>query len=47
VSRSIPIPYGIENWRFEFGFDRVFWFACLENRFVEIKRLGHIDAVML
>jgi hypothetical protein len=38
VSRSMPIPWGIEQWRFHFGFDRVFWFACLENQFVEIQR---------
>jgi len=37
VSRSMPIPQGIEEWRFCFDFDRVFWFACLENRFVEIR----------
>jgi hypothetical protein len=38
VSRSMPIPHGIEEWRFHFGFDRVFWFTCLENQFVEIQR---------
>jgi hypothetical protein len=38
VSRSIPVPYGIEEWSFPFEFDRVFWFASLENRVVEIRR---------
>ena len=38
VPRSLPIPHGIEEWRFHSGFDRVFWFACLEDRFVEIQR---------
>jgi hypothetical protein len=38
VSRSVPIPFGIEEWRFPFEFDRVFWFASLENGVVEIQR---------
>lgn len=38
VSRSMPIPHGIEDWKFPFDFDRVFWFACLDG-FVEINRL--------
>lgn len=38
VARSVPIPAGIEEWRFPFDFDRVFWFACLENRVVEFHR---------
>jgi hypothetical protein len=38
VSRSIPISYGIDEWCFPFGFDRVFWSASLENRVVEIRR---------
>jgi len=38
VARSVPIPAGIEEWRFPFDFDRVFWFACLENRVVEFQR---------
>lgn len=37
VSRSMPIPEGIEEWWFSSEFDRIFWFACLENRFVEIQ----------
>lgn len=38
VSRSMPIPHGVEEWKFPFGFDRVFWFTVFENRFVEIHR---------
>jgi hypothetical protein len=38
VSRSMPIPFDIEEWRFDFDFDRVFWFTCLDNHFVEIER---------
>jgi hypothetical protein len=38
VARSVPIPHGIEEWKFPFEFDRVFWFACLENKVVEIQR---------
>lgn len=38
VARSIPMPYGIERWTFPFDFDRVFWFASLENKIVEILR---------
>ncbi len=36
VSRGMPIPHGIEDWRFDFDFDRVFWFVCLGNEFAEI-----------
>ena len=39
VSRGMPIPHGIDEWRLDFDFDRVFWFACLENRWVEIQRV--------
>ena len=39
VSRSVPIPHGIEEWKFPFQFDRVFWFASLENKVVEIQRV--------
>jgi hypothetical protein len=38
VSRSVPIPLGIEEWKFPFEFDRVFWFASLENGVLEIQR---------
>jgi hypothetical protein len=38
VARSMPIPHGIEEWRFPFRFGRVFWFVELEGRFVEIQR---------
>jgi hypothetical protein len=39
VSRSMSIPHGINEWRFPFDFDRVFWFAGLEGEVVEIGRL--------
>jgi hypothetical protein len=26
ISRGMPIPYGIDQWQFNFDFDRVFWF---------------------
>jgi len=38
VPRSMPIPYGVEDWKITFDFDRVFWFASLERKFVEIGR---------
>jgi hypothetical protein len=38
VARSIPIPHGMEEWKFAFEFDRVFWFACLENKVIDIQR---------
>lgn len=38
VSRSMPIPHGIEEWRFSSDFDRIFWFASLESRSVEIRK---------
>lgn len=37
VPRSMPIPYGAEDWKIPFDFDRVFWFASLERKFVEIR----------
>ncbi len=43
VPRSMPIPYGVENWKFPFDFDRVFWFASLERNFVEIGRVYRSD----
>jgi hypothetical protein len=38
VSRGMEIPFGIEQWRFSFDFDRVFWFTTLGDKFVEIQR---------
>jgi hypothetical protein len=32
------IPHGIEEWRFQFLFDRVSWYADLEGKFAEIQR---------
>jgi hypothetical protein len=38
VARSMMIPHGIEEWKFSFRFDRVFWFTALEGQFAEIQR---------
>jgi hypothetical protein len=38
VARSMSVPFGLEEWEFNFDFDRVFWFTCLEREVVEIKR---------
>jgi hypothetical protein len=37
VARSMTIPACAQEWKFPFSFDRVFWFASLENQFVEIQ----------
>lgn len=47
VSRSVPMPHGIEEWKFPFEFDRVFWFACLENEVVEIQRAESAEAILV
>ena len=39
VARSMSIPHGMDEWRFSFDFDRVFWFAGLEGEVVEIRKL--------
>ena len=39
ISRGMSIPHCIDQWRFDFDFDRVFWFASIENEFVEIQRV--------
>lgn len=46
VSRSVPIPHGIEEWEFPFEFDHVFWFACLENEVVEIQRAESAEEIV-
>ncbi len=38
VSRSMPIPRGIEDWVFKSEFDRIFWYVCLGDQFVEIRK---------
>jgi len=47
VSRSVPIPFGIEEWRFPFEFDRVFWFASLENKVVDIHRSESTQEILV
>lgn len=37
VARSMMIPPCAQEWRFPSSFDRAFWFASLENEFVEIQ----------
>jgi hypothetical protein len=38
VARSMAIPPCAQEWKFPFAFDRVFWFASLEKKLVEIQR---------
>jgi hypothetical protein len=38
VARSMTIPHEIQEWRFPFRFDRVFWYTALEGQFVEIQK---------
>ena len=38
ISRGLHIPHGIENRKFDFDFDRVFWFVSLGAHFVEIQK---------
>jgi hypothetical protein len=38
VSRGMSIPYGIDQWQFNFDFDKVFWFTSLSDGFLEIQR---------
>jgi hypothetical protein len=38
VSRSMPIPHGIEDRIFKSEFDRIFWYVCLGDQFVEIRK---------
>lgn len=38
ISRGLHIPHGIEKRKFDFDFDRVFWFVSLGGRFVEIRK---------
>jgi hypothetical protein len=38
VSRSMPIPHGLEDWVFKSEFDRIFWYVTLGDQFVEIRK---------
>jgi len=38
VSESVPIPHGIREWSYSFGFDRVFFFASSSVCLEEIQR---------
>ncbi len=46
VARGMSIPHCIDDWRFPFEFDRVFWFTALEDQFVEIRRAKLAAAVV-
>jgi hypothetical protein len=37
VARSMVIPACAQEWKFPSSFDRAFWFASLENEFVQIQ----------
>jgi hypothetical protein len=45
ISCGMPIPIGIEAWRFDFEFDRIFWFVSLGNEFVEMQRTESAKSV--
>jgi len=47
VARSMMIAHGIEEWKFPFRFDRVFWYADLERQFAEIQRAESATSVGL
>jgi hypothetical protein len=38
VSRGVPLPCSLGEWRFPFDFERVFFFSCLDNEVVEVQR---------
>jgi hypothetical protein len=39
VTRSVPVPHGIEQWKVPFDFDKVLWFVFEEERVIELQRL--------
>jgi hypothetical protein len=39
VTRSVPVPCGIEQWKVPFDFNRVLWFVFEEQRVIELQRL--------
>jgi hypothetical protein len=43
VARSVEVPHGINEWKFPFEFDRVFWLSFLGPEFVEIRRAPRMD----
>jgi hypothetical protein len=43
VARSVEIPHGINEWRFPFEFDRVFWLSFLGPELVEIHRAPKME----
>jgi hypothetical protein len=48
IAGHVPIPSPINEWRFQFDFERVFWLGCLENEVVEIQKLDSVaDSIQL
>ena|GEM_PF-1686465 len=41
VTHYVPIPRQIQEWRFSFNFERVFWLVFEENRIIEIQKDDH------
>ena len=38
VSRGVPLPCSLGEWKYPFDFERVFFFSCLDNEVGEIRR---------
>lgn len=47
VARCMRIPPGIEEWKFPFRFDRVFWYTDSEKQFTEIQRAEAATSMVL
>jgi hypothetical protein len=41
VTRHVAVPRQIQEWRFSFDFEKVFWFVFEENRIIEIQSADH------
>ena len=41
VTRHVAVPHQIQEWRFSFDFEKVFWFVFEENRIIEVQRADH------
>ena len=40
IARGIPLPYDVEEWKFEFDFEKVLFFSGMDNRVIEIRRVA-------
>jgi hypothetical protein len=38
VSHGVPVPKSIRDWEYDFDFERVFFFSCMDNRVFELRR---------